>query len=57
MKKKQDRLHIYYPAKDQEVLEQAIELSGQASASALIRELVRRYHRAQLRKAIRECDS
>ena len=56
MKKKQDRLHLYYPTKDQVILEQAMALSGIDSASALIRELVRRYHRSMLRKAIREKD-
>jgi Arc/MetJ-type ribon-helix-helix transcriptional regulator len=56
MKKQQDRIHIYYPVKDQKILEQAVELSGYDSASALIRELVRRYHRSRLRRAIRDND-
>ena len=50
MKKSQDRIHLYYPVKDQEALEEAVRLSRFDSASSLIRELVRRYLRQRQRR-------
>ena len=55
-KRKGDRVQLYYPTEDQRILDQTVKLSGFDSASSLVRELVRRYHKQLLRRAQVEKD-
>jgi Arc/MetJ-type ribon-helix-helix transcriptional regulator len=47
---KDRRVHLYMAEQDQELLRMAVELSRHDSASSLVRELVRRFVKAQMKR-------
>jgi len=49
------RMMIYLPPEDRKIWEQALAMGDHESYSAMVRDLVRKYHKRMVRRAARIC--
>lgn len=49
------RIQVYLPPDEREIWEQALALSPYDSLSGMLRDLVRKYHKAEMKRAGKSC--